>query len=257
MQNLLATLANATHGQRKRVMARLERIFFATGFVLLAVWGMGTLDGIVYSRAAIAKFDANNATKVGSSISVSNGLASGSEVGFALSPTKRVQQYKPGLLEKVDAPLAVLRIPKIHLEVPVFNGTDDLTLNRGVGRILGTAPVGAGGNLGIAGHRDGFFRDLKDVAKGDVIELARPGQIIDIYVIDRIQTTKPQDVSVLKSTSVPSLTLVTCFPFHYVGSAPKRYIVRASLWSYTPSIEGSSKDSISTGNRTNDKEHEK
>jgi sortase A len=237
-------------------MARFERIFFAIGFALLAVWGTATFERIAFSRAALVKFDANKATKAGSRIAVLDGLASGSVVDFGLWPIKRVQAYKANLLEKVDAPLAVLRIPKIHLEVPVFEGTDDLTLNRGVGRIVGTAQVGAGGNLGIAGHRDGFFRGLKDVAKGDVIELARPRQT-DVYVIDGIQTTKPEDVSVLKSTPKPSLTLVTCFPFHYVGSAPKRYIVRASLWSFTPSMEVTSKDSISTGNKTNNKENKK
>jgi sortase A len=234
-------------------MARFERMFFAVGFALLAVWGTEMLDRIVFSRAAIEKFDANKATKAGSGIPVLDGPASGSEIDFGLWPIKRIQAYRASLLEKVDAPLAVLRIPKIHLEVPVFNGTDDLTLNRGVGRIVGTAQVGAGGNLGIAGHRDGFFRGLKDVAQGDVIELARPGQT-DVYVIDRIQTAKPKDVFVLKSTPKPSLTLVTCFPFHYVGSAPKRYIVRASLW--IPS-EGARKDSISTGNKTNNKENKK
>lgn len=234
-------------------MARFERIIFAIGFALLALWGTAMLDRIVFSRAAIVKFDAKRATKPGSTIPASDGLAPGSDVDFGLWSIKRVQAYKPSLLEKVDAPLAVLRIPKLHLEVPVFNGTDDLTLNRGVGRIVGTAQVGAGGNLGIAGHRDGFFRDLKDVAQGDVIELARPGQT-DVYVIDGIRTAKPEDVSVLKSTPKPSLTLVTCFPFHYVGSAPKRYIVRASLW-IPP--EGASKDLISTGIKTNSKENKK
>ena len=251
----IATLASATPGQRRRAMARSERILFAIGFALLAVWGTEMLARIVFSRAAIVKFNANKATQAGSSMPVLDGLASGSEVDFGLWPIKRVQAYKASLLEKVDAPLAVLRIPKIRLEVPVFNGTDDRTLNRGVGRIVGTAQVGAGGNLGIAGHRDGFFRGLQDVAPGDVIELARPGHA-DVYVIDRIRTTKPEDVSVLKSTPKPSLTLVTCFPFHYVGSAPKRYIVRASLWSFTPS-EGASKDSISMGNKTNNKENKK
>jgi sortase A len=232
-------------------MARLERIFFAIGFALLAVWGTERFDSIVFSRAAIAKFDANMATKTGTSVPVLDGLTSGSDVDFALWSIKRVKAYKDSLLEKIDPPLAVLRIPKIHLEVPVFNGTDDLTLNRGVGRICGTAQVGAGGNLVIAGHRDGFFSGLKDVARGDVIELARPGQT-DVYVIDGIRITKPEDVSVLKSTPTPSLTLVTCFPFYIVGSAPQRYIVRASKWSFTPSKEGTSKDSTSMGNRSND-----
>jgi sortase A len=236
-------------------MARLERIFFAIGFGLLVLWGTGTLDSIVFSHAAIAKFEADQATEAGSSTLEVRGPSSATEAGFAFWPIKRAQAYKDSLLEKVDPPLAVLRIPKIHLEVPVFNGTDDLTLNRGVGRICGTAQIGAGGNLGIAGHRDGFFSGLQDVARGDVIELARPGQI-DVYIIDGIQIAEPEDVSVLKSTPTPSLTLVTCFPFHYVGSAPKRYIVRALLWSFTPSKDGASKDSISTGNKSN-KENEK
>ena len=237
-------------------MARLERIFFAIGFGLLALWGTETLESIVFSHAAIAKFEANQAMEAASGISEVRDPSSATEAGFASWSIKRAQAYKDSLMEKVDPPLAVLRIPKIQLEVPVFNGTDDRTLNRGVGRICGTAQIGAGGNLGIAGHRDGFFGGLKDVARGDVIELARPGQT-DVYIIDAIQIAKPEDVSVLKWTPTPSLTLVTCFPFHYIGSAPKRYIVRASLWSFTPSKESVSKDSMSTGNQANDKENEK
>jgi len=221
-------------------MARLERFFFAIGFAFLAVWGAEVFQSVVYSRAALAQFDANQATTADASSPMVHELAPASEVGFASWSIQRVQAYKDSLLEKVDAPLAVLRIPKIHLEVPLFNGTDDATLNRGVGRIVGTAPVGAGGNLGIAGHRDGFFRGLKDVAQGDVIELARHGQT-DFYVIDGIQIVDPADVSVLDSTSAPSLTLVTCFPFYFVGSAPQRYIVRASLRSSRQSGESASK----------------
>jgi sortase A len=153
---------------------------------------------------------------------------SGSQVDFALWSAKRVEAYKDSLVKKGDRPLAVLRIPKIHLEVPVYNDTDDLTLNRGVGRILGTARVGEGGNLGIAGHRDGFFRGLKDVALGDEIQLARVGQS-DTYVVEKITIVNPEAVSVLGPTRIPSLTLVTCFPFYFVGSAPQRFIVHASL----------------------------
>jgi len=110
----------------------------------------------------------------------------------------------------------------------VYNDTDDLTLNRGVGRILGTARVGAVGNLGIAGHRDGFFRGLKDLGPDAEIDLDRSGKT-DTYVVDKIEIVGPDDVSVLKPTPVPSITLVTCFPFYYVGSAPQRYIVHASM----------------------------
>jgi sortase A len=237
-------------------MARLERIFFTVGFALLAAWGAATLRSIVFSRVALAAFDKDQAKQAGSEIPAPQDSGPSSEVLFASWSIQRVQAYQDTLLEKFDAPLAVLRISKIHLEVPVFNGTDDPTLNRGVGRIIGTAQVGAGGNLGIAGHRDGFFRGLKDVAKGDVIEFARPGQT-DFYVIDGIQIVDPGDVSVLGSTRAPSLTLVTCFPFYYVGSAPQRYVVRASLRNSSQSKEGASKDSIFIGNKTNKKENEK
>jgi sortase A len=228
-------------------MARLERIFFAIGVSLLAVWGTARLHGVIFSRMALAEFDANQTANANSGILIQRDLACGADVGFASWSVKRVQAYKDSLLDKVGAPLAVLRIPKVHLEVPLFNGTDDNTLNRGVGRIVGTAPVGAGGNLGIAGHRDGFFRALKDVTQGDVIEIARPGHT-DFYVIDRIQTVDPKEVSVLKSTATPSVTLVTCFPFYYVGSAPQRYIVKASLRSSSQSREGVDKALISLGN---------
>jgi sortase A len=235
--------------QERRTVSKLERLFFAIGFALLAVWGAEMLDGLVYSRVALAQFDANQATKArGSNPPPQSDGTSASEAGFALWSVQRIQAYKDSLFEKVDAPLAVLRIPKIQLEVPVFNGTDDPTLNRGVGRIAGTAQVGAGGNLGLAGHRDGFFRGLKDVAQGDMIELAHRGQT-DVYVIDEIQIVSPEDVSVLKPTEAPSLTLVTCFPFYFVGSAPQRYVVRASLRNSSQSGESASKDPISTGNK--------
>jgi sortase A len=237
-------------------MARLERIFFRIGFALLAVWGVVTLHGMVLSRAALVAFHVNQARNAGNSIPEQHGLASGSEVSFSSWSIKRVQAYKESLLRKVDAPLAVLRIPKIHLEVPVFNGTDDTTLNRGVGRIVGTAQLGPSGNLAIAGHRDGFFRGLKDVAQGDVIELARRGQS-DFYVIEGIQIVDPKEVSVLAATAAPSLTLVTCFPFYFVGSAPQRYVVRASLRNSKASREGANQNSISTSNKTNTKENER
>jgi sortase A len=150
-----------------------------------------------------------------------------------------VAAYKDSLVKKGDRPLAVLRIPKIHLEVPVYNDTDDLTLNRGVGRILGTAQIGKEGNLGIAGHRDGFFRGLKDLATHDEIELVRIDKV-DTYVVEKIQIVNPEDVSVLDPTRVPSLTLVTCFPFYYVGSAPQRFIVHASIKSLGQSHQESS-----------------
>jgi sortase A len=121
----------------------------------------------------------------------------------------------------------VLRIPKINLAVPVLEGTDDWTLNRAVGHIEDTAPLGAAGNAGIAGHRDGFFRGLKDVKSGDALELEMRGTSRQ-YRIERIWVVDPEDVSVLNATPTSAITLVTCYPFYFVGSAPQRYIVRAA-----------------------------
>ena len=138
----------------------------------------------------------------------------------------RVNAWREAVGEPVPAPLAVLRIPKIRLEVPVLSGTDDHTLDRAVGHIEDTAQPGADGNSGIAGHRDGFFRGLKDIIPGDVIELDTL-QGKDVYRVERTWIVNPEDVSVLDPTSAPALTLVTCYPFYFVGSAPKRFIVRA------------------------------
>jgi sortase A len=207
---------------------RIELILLWAGLTLLAVWGGAWIQRTVSSRAAVRQFEAEQAQSSGPQLATVNDPASGSPVDFTLWSVKRVEAYKDSLAKKGDHPLAVLRIPKIHLEVPVYNDTDDLTLNRGVGRILGTAQVGEEGNLGVAGHRDGFFRGLKDLAPGDEIELLHTERS-DTYVVDKIQIVYPEDVSVLKPTRGPSLTLVTCFPFYYVGSAPQRFVVHASI----------------------------
>jgi sortase A len=149
------------------------------------------------------------------------------KLDFSLWSEKRIAGYEHSLAQYIDPPLAVLRISKVHLEVPVLEGTDDLVLDRGVGHIAGTVRPGEVGNIGIAGHRDGFFRVLKDVRPGDTIELETPNRA-DTFVVQQIVLVDPNDVSVLQPQSVASLTLVTCYPFYYVGSAPQRYIVQAS-----------------------------
>ena len=112
------------------------------------------------------------------------------------------------------------------LEVPVYNGADEFNLNRGVARIKGTARIDATGNLGIAGHRDGFFRGLKDIELGDglVIETLSGAAR---YRVTSIEIVDPSDVWVLAPTEESTITLVTCYPFYFVGHAPQRYIVTA------------------------------
>jgi sortase A len=139
---------------------------------------------------------------------------------------ERVRAWRESLSADATAPLAVLRIPRLELEVPVLSGTADWTLNRAVGHIDGTARPGAAGNSGIAGHRDGFFRGLKDVQPGDVVEIETLAGVSP-YRVDRIWIVGPDDVSVLDPTPTGAVTLVTCYPFYFVGSAPQRFIVRA------------------------------
>jgi len=122
--------------------------------------------------------------------------------------------------------LALLRIPRIGLEVPVFSDTGEHNLNRGAGWVRGTAAPGSDGNVAIAAHRDGYFRALKNVAVGDVLELDSPTQRRR-YRVSALTIVDPSDVSPLADTQSNAVTLVTCYPFYFVGSAPKRYIVRA------------------------------
>lgn len=151
-----------------------------------------------------------------------------SGIDFTLWSAKRVSAYKKALAAKLGTPLAVLSIRRLRLDVPVFDGTDEVILNRGAGRIVGTAMPGEQGNIGIAAHRDGFFRGLKDVQLGDQIELAVPPQKF-VYTVDNIKVVKPTDATVLQPRTRPSLTMITCYPFYFIGAAPQRYIVQASL----------------------------
>lgn len=206
-----------------------ERAILVTGLVLLGFWGAARLHRFVASRAAIAGF--RGAPMENLSPWVDPSL--GSRVDLRLWSSNRIAAYEASLTQKKDTPIAILRIPKINLEAPVFDNTDDLTLNRGVGRIQGTAGVGQTGNLGIAGHRDGFFRGLKDIGTGDGIDLEAHGKT-EHYIVERMQIVEPTDVQVLRPTPEPTLTLVTCFPFYYVGSAPQRFVVTASMQNSNP-----------------------
>lgn len=140
----------------------------------------------------------------------------------------RIKAYGQALALPFPEPMAQLSIPRLQLFAPLFDGTDDVTLDRGVGRIAGTARPGEGGNVGVAGHRDGFFRRLKDIQVGDTIEISAHDQSTT-YRVERVEIVTPSDVQVLKSGPVPSLTLVTCYPFYFAGHAPQRFIVEATL----------------------------
>jgi LPXTG-site transpeptidase (sortase) family protein len=124
--------------------------------------------------------------------------------------------------------VARLEVPAVGLSATVLEGSDDRTLARGAGRIEETALPGESGNVGIAGHRDTTFRPLRRVAVGDSVRLTTIDRIYE-YRVTSTTIVGPQDVHVLDPTKHPTLTLVTCYPFTYIGNAPKRFIVKAEL----------------------------
>ena len=201
----------------RRLLLLAEGATWLFGVVGLVAWGTHHLWSDAAARLEVERFVTHHdvVTQAGTP-------------DQSLWSLERIVAWRNAVRGSSATPLAVLRIPKLRVEVPVLAGTDDRTLDRAVGHIEDTPPPGANGNSGIAGHRDGFFRGLKDIVEGDVIEL-ETAKLKEVYRVERIWVVDPQDVWVLDATPTRALTLVTCYPFYYLGPAPRRFIVRAVL----------------------------
>jgi sortase A len=205
-------------------VARLiERIARVVGVVALGAWAILWVAGRVAARDELARFSAAEQEP----------MQPAAVPDFLDWSVKRITAWRAAQTERGPAALGVLRIRRLRIEAPILPGTDDWTLDRGLGHIVETAPPGATGNSGIAGHRDGFFRVLKDIATGDAIEVVTPASVV-IYRVERTWIVMPEDVWVLDPTPSPAVTLVTCYPFYFIGSAPQRFIVRAVHETTTP-----------------------
>ncbi len=200
----------------------VERTAIAVGIVGLACWVGSSLGGPISARRDVNRFASARAA----------GQLSAASADLRLWSPERIRAWQDAQSDPA-LPLAILRVPKIRLEVPVLQGTSEWTLNRAVGHIEETAGPGGDGNIGLAGHRDGFFRGLADVRAGDLLEIESPERV-DIYSVERTWIVQPEDVWVLDPTAVPSVTLVTCYPFYFIGPAPQRFIVRAVRIQSTP-----------------------
>lgn len=211
-------------------LRKLERLLLILGGLMVALYIAASFHRTVLSSAELRRFKARQlALPQGP-----QGMLRTSETpDFSLWSENRIKDYEESLVGHFAPAIAILRIPKIHVEVPILEGTDSLSLNRGVGHVTGTAYPNENGNMAIAGHRDGFFRGLKDIVLGDAVEMATTAGT-ETFIIDRITVVDPGDVSVLKRRSQASLTLITCYPFYFIGSAPKRYIVQASVTRFDP-----------------------
>lgn len=157
---------------------------------------------------------------------------SGSRELARLLPQETIVVPKPGVPRAASrftrgAVLGKFEIPRLELSYVLLEGTDHKTLDKSIGHIEGTGQIGESGNIGIAGHRNTHFRKLEWIRRGDEIILTSRSGEAHRYFVEWARLFTPTDVQVLDPSQGPAVTLVTCYPFEYVGSAPLRFIVRA------------------------------
>jgi sortase A len=205
---------------RRRIALWLRRL----ELVLLVV-AVAALSWVVREQVAASRDQADWAQELEARFAAAGTTAA--RTGAVPHQAPRAQSLEP---------IGRIEIPRLALSVMTREGADAKTLRRAVGHVPSTAFPGQQGNAAFAGHRDTFFRKLRDVRKGDEIVFTTPDGR-HRYVVSDLRVVAPSDVSVLAPTTTPVLTLVTCYPFNYIGSAPERFIVRANLRD-TPGASG-------------------
>lgn len=184
----------------------VQRLFLGIGFVALAYAGAAAAYAEIYQRYQSWKF----AEKL--------------DVAKFVKPDA-IPVVVPA---REGDPVGKLEIPRIGISVLVLEGVESGVLRVAAGHVPGTALPGAGGNTAIAAHRDTFFRKLKEIRPDDRIQMSTLRGTYE-YVVHSTEIVDPQDTQVLESKAYPELTLITCYPFFFVGSAPQRFIVHASF----------------------------
>ena len=152
--------------------------------------------------------------------------AAGNALKKQIDAQEQRQASLPRAVAKEGDLLGRIEIPRLGMTVAILEGTKSPTLRLGVGHISGTAIPGEPGNIGIAGHRDTYFRDLKDIRASDEIQI-QTATGLSRYEVDWVRIVTPDDIGVLAPSAESAITLVTCYPFHYIGAAPKRFVVHA------------------------------
>lgn len=190
------------HTSRRRALWWTETCFWVVGFVAIGYCAF------LWARAEYAQTQGNWALqRVVSENPEPKGSAGLQAVG------------EGALLGRIE-------IPRLDLFAVVFEGTSEETLARGVGHLTGSAAPGARGNVVLAGHRDSFFRELRGIRNGDNITIRSLGGKFR-YRVESTMIVNPDQTEVLQPGNDASLTLITCFPFRYIGNAPQRFVVRA------------------------------
>lgn len=215
----------------------IERLLFAIGIVCLGIWVYAFVDARLTQRREEQRLEEalrqRAALRSASAPAASSGKAPQGATPAAESDALGSFQEQPDedFVSEEDleegALIGRIEIPSLGVSAIVLHGIGNKTLRRGVGHIPGTPLPEHGGNFGLAGHRDSFFRALKDIRQNDTIELTTLDGTFE-YEVEWTKIVTPQDTYVLADEGTPSLTLVTCYPFYYLGSAPQRFIVRAN-----------------------------
>ena len=219
----------------KTALRFCELAFITLGVALLAVYAFFRMHGWLFQAYDSWSFDkvlkdheAATSRLPGSEQSTPNVETEPETPNYRDWAPTRVLAHEKSLKRELRGIVGRLLIPAVNLNVMVLEGTDRWTLNRAAGHIEGTALPGRTGNVGISAHRDGYFRNLGHIARGDEISILTPEKTYT-YSVESTHIVSPGDTEVLAPSARPVLTLVTCFPFYFVGDAPQRFIVKAQL----------------------------
>lgn len=201
---------------RGRVWRSLERLLVIIGLASLGYFGYVAAESRLYQAFENRELDAILAMHPASTRPSPPG-------GPDAPANARPARARPA----AGAAIGRIEIPRLGLSVVIRAGSDARTLRLAVGHIPGTAFPGELGNIGLAGHRDTFFRRLRDIRPDDEIRIVTTDGTF-AFRVENTRVVEPRDTWVLDATKAATLTLVTCYPFTYVGSAPQRFIVRAT-----------------------------
>jgi sortase A len=212
---------HATAPPRPAFARWLEHLLLVVAMVCLGYYGFASAETLLYQAYEDRELDAILAAGSGARDPDSTNR-SGSAGARTPKPGPRRGQ--------TGQTVGRIEIPRLGVAAVIKAGTDARTLQLAVGHIPGTSWPGEPGNVGLAGHRDTFFRRLRRIKPDDEIRVTTPEGVFS-YRVERTDVVEPGDVWVLHPTEYSALTLVTCYPFSYIGSAPQRFIVRAQLLS--------------------------
>ena len=208
----------------RQVTRWLERLLLIVGFVCLGYYGYQTLEARHYQREQTAAIEQRLAQRTSSAQAIA---APSAPSAPAPSAPSAPAPSAPSAPNAPSAPsFALLTIPRLNLSTPVASGDSSEVLDVAVGHLRDTPLPWEPGNSAFAGHRDGLFRPLRNIRVGDdVIVRAEQGEFV--YRVYETKIVRPDDLSVLAPSEGHRLTLITCYPFNFIGNAPKRFIVHA------------------------------